>query len=84
MIEVDDIAKSGNTGATSGDISVRTAANLRRTSIDAASRICSSLEYFFEKGKKVIGRIRVPSKPARLTSWLSARQISHSAGRFLS
>jgi hypothetical protein len=57
MIEVDDIAKSGNTGATSGDISVRTAANLRRTSIDAASRICSSLEYFFEKDKKVIRRI---------------------------
>jgi hypothetical protein len=28
--------------------------------------------------------LRVPSKPARLTSWLSARQISHSAGRFLS
>jgi hypothetical protein len=27
---------------------------------------------------------RVPSKPSRLTSWLSARQISHSAGRFLS
>ena len=27
---------------------------------------------------------RVPGKPARLTSWLSARQISHSAGRFLS
>jgi hypothetical protein len=27
---------------------------------------------------------RVPSKSARLTSWLSARQISHSAGRFLS
>jgi len=27
---------------------------------------------------------RLPSKPARLTSWLSARQISHSAGRFLS
>jgi hypothetical protein len=31
-----------------------------------------------------IGGGRVPSKPARLTSWLSARQISHSAGRFLS
>ena len=57
MIEVDDIAKRGNTGATSGDISPRSVADLRGASIDAASRICSSLEYFFEKDKKVIGQM---------------------------
>jgi hypothetical protein len=57
MIEVDDILKRGNTGATSGDIFPRSVADLRHASIDAASRICSSLEYFFEKDKKVIGRM---------------------------
>jgi hypothetical protein len=54
MIKVDDIVKSGNTGVTSGDISPRSVADLRRASIDAASHTCSSLEYFFEKDKRVI------------------------------
>jgi hypothetical protein len=55
VIEVDHIVKTGNTGVTSSDISPRSIADLQRASIDAASRICSSLEYFFEKDKKVIG-----------------------------
>jgi hypothetical protein len=57
MIEVNEIAKSGNTEATSSNISPRSVADLRCASIDAASRICSSLEYFFEKDMKVIGRM---------------------------
>jgi hypothetical protein len=31
--------------------------DLRQTSLDAACRICCSLEYFFERKKKVIGRM---------------------------
>jgi hypothetical protein len=57
VIEVDDIVKSGNTGVTSGDTSPRSVADLRRASIDGASHICSSIEYLFEKDKKVIGRM---------------------------
>jgi hypothetical protein len=57
MGKADDMIKGGIAGTTSEDISLRSVADLHQASLDAARQICSSLEYFFERDKKMIGRM---------------------------
>lgn len=55
--EADNAINGVLAGTISEDISLGSAADLRQTSLDAARQICSSLEYFFEQDKKVVGRL---------------------------
>lgn len=56
MREADDLIEGVIAGTPSENMSLRCVADPHQASLDAARRICSSLEYFFERDKKVIGR----------------------------